>query len=806
MLHPAPANVRKGARLQVGDYKVDDRELPSMVDSASAGFVDYIALQLLEGHESDVTCNSGKDGGAPIHFAAEKGNFDALDFLVDHGAGINDRSEAGLTPLMWLAKGSHLSEKVAQTVIQSLLDRGADVTMKDNEGKTAFTYALHKPVLAHIMNRMGGIPQQADLLHAIHLKNMPAARYLLEQHADVVAVNLPARSEGGGEPYQPIEHALLAGDETTVKMLVVNGADLSLIAPEFFRPNKVDSKLQRLVEGLQRNGVPKGFTYVPSYANIWMLIGKRDRLVRFVGAATLPNIALLASATYLPAVCGFAALFLNLFGVQYVTTKAATSKTPEPGLAGWYTGGLLFGGTVLVTIAFPASEQEHLKLLWWVVTSCMFMCYLRALSCNPGVHVPTTNDRRVFFEEIGNGRTLEEIEGCPTTLCKKPLRSKFCSTSLKLIHRFDHYCVWTANSIGSGNHRPFFFFSVLQFISQCLVLTFGLEFVKLSSIPEADRTLCGYLDHLFSEKHAVASYFLIFYNTAVIIFIFMVFSTQFWYICRNVTSNEVWFPERYAWCFNIGNRTHTLFDRGVLANWADFLCGDLAGAGHTLPQLEHNPHLSAKIAKQRTMVRAGPDIKAGGGCSHSHGGDGGDGGHSHSHGGDQQAHSHAPPPPPPPPPASSSSPAASPTAAGCASNLVDAETGFVYPMQLKDHILKLPLAMREQMAAKQKAEFSKFNVIDDSGKVALPSEENQSAFLHQNRVDQANAASFPATGARETSLASGPQVVVHNSDGGGNPTPSVEEPQQSIAPSAIRSSSISSRGGAQLRSSTRQKE
>ena len=56
----------------------------------------------------------------PLHWAAEQGHTDLVLFLLDHGAGVDDRSDGGETPLMrasWMGHGQ---------IVQLLLARGAD--------------------------------------------------------------------------------------------------------------------------------------------------------------------------------------------------------------------------------------------------------------------------------------------------------------------------------------------------------------------------------------------------------------------------------------------------------------------------------------------------------------------------------------------------------------------------------------------------------------------------------------------------------------------------------------------------------
>ena len=48
---------------------------------------------------------------------------------------------------------------------------------------------------------------------------------------------------------------------------------------------------------------------------------------------------------------------------------------------------------------------------------------------------------------------LDSITICTEFMVKRPLRSKYDRFSKKLIAKFDHYCPWVNNAIGSLNHK-----------------------------------------------------------------------------------------------------------------------------------------------------------------------------------------------------------------------------------------------------------------------------------------------------------------------------------------------------------------
>ena len=67
----------------------------------------------------------------PIHWAADRGNFQMVQILLKHGADINVQDEDGQTALHYACSNEH------QSVIKVLLDSFVDKSIKDQEGLMA---------------------------------------------------------------------------------------------------------------------------------------------------------------------------------------------------------------------------------------------------------------------------------------------------------------------------------------------------------------------------------------------------------------------------------------------------------------------------------------------------------------------------------------------------------------------------------------------------------------------------------------------------------------------------------------------
>jgi methionyl-tRNA formyltransferase len=77
-------------------------------------------------------------GWSPIIVAAYKGRVDIIDFLLTHGADINDVNYKGTTVLMY-AKTYALEENDSD-IVRYLIKSGADVNQLDYSGKSIFDY------------------------------------------------------------------------------------------------------------------------------------------------------------------------------------------------------------------------------------------------------------------------------------------------------------------------------------------------------------------------------------------------------------------------------------------------------------------------------------------------------------------------------------------------------------------------------------------------------------------------------------------------------------------------------------------
>jgi ankyrin repeat protein len=174
----------------IGEYKADTdiqtKIRPTTSDTAQDGDGKYEEMAL-------------------FHGATYMGDIDVLKSLLDRGADVNIRDESHRTPLCVAAFKGNLG------VARLLVERGAEVDTRDKEGRTPLHYASrfgHLEVSRMLVNHGANVnARQQDLCTPLHLSvgngralitgSLGVEKLLLEHGADVHAVNV-----NGQTPYE----------------------------------------------------------------------------------------------------------------------------------------------------------------------------------------------------------------------------------------------------------------------------------------------------------------------------------------------------------------------------------------------------------------------------------------------------------------------------------------------------------------------------------------------------------------------------------------------------------------------------
>ncbi|HKH44452.1 MAG TPA: ankyrin repeat domain-containing protein [Thermoanaerobaculia bacterium] len=163
-----------------------------------------------------------KDGQTALMLAAREGQDDNVDWLIEHGAKVNERSAVGWTPLMLAAYNGQ------NFAVNSLLRADADVKVKDADGWDALMLALSegrggvagKLIEAGAVIPTGLVNGISPLIHTAFGGDLASVRLVLAKKPD-----LTARDQDG---WSALEIAAYNGNAQIAMELLRAGIDPAL--------------------------------------------------------------------------------------------------------------------------------------------------------------------------------------------------------------------------------------------------------------------------------------------------------------------------------------------------------------------------------------------------------------------------------------------------------------------------------------------------------------------------------------------------------------------------------------------------
>ncbi len=177
----------------------------------------------------------------PLHFAAESGQTDIVEFLIAKGADVDAKNIKGETPLQFAADNGHkevvelLIENGADfslhlaarfgdlAIVKILIEKGADINAKDTSGQTPLHYAArsgHKEIVELLL------AHSADVNIGAHY-NLTAADLAMQRNHNEVVELLVSK----GADISPLHIALYMKDEAKARSLIESGADIKKRTP-----------------------------------------------------------------------------------------------------------------------------------------------------------------------------------------------------------------------------------------------------------------------------------------------------------------------------------------------------------------------------------------------------------------------------------------------------------------------------------------------------------------------------------------------------------------------------------------------
>jgi hypothetical protein len=115
--------------------------LENSLSNKNIDLFDYVLDQ-----NPDVNVKTG-NGKAIIHHVVIKQVPYEIPILIDHGADVNAKDNEGITPIMEAAMDGLVEPEANREIVQMLLENGADLNIKDQNGLSAYDYAIkyHNP-------------------------------------------------------------------------------------------------------------------------------------------------------------------------------------------------------------------------------------------------------------------------------------------------------------------------------------------------------------------------------------------------------------------------------------------------------------------------------------------------------------------------------------------------------------------------------------------------------------------------------------------------------------------------------------
>ncbi len=181
-------------------------------------------VELLLNHQASVQAVDD-DGDTPLHLAAEHGYRSVVEALLAHSAEVNAQNKYGSTPLLMASAHGFKS------VVDLLLAHGADInatttfiqSQTHNVSGTSLCIAATRgdqPLVELLLSKGAQVNAEdkdgrTPLSLAAQNQSEPVVKHLLAAHANPNASRLDL----------PLAEAAFAGDITTLKLLLANGAD-----------------------------------------------------------------------------------------------------------------------------------------------------------------------------------------------------------------------------------------------------------------------------------------------------------------------------------------------------------------------------------------------------------------------------------------------------------------------------------------------------------------------------------------------------------------------------------------------------
>lgn len=217
-LSAARVLVRRGAPLEVFvRYSGYDGVSPLYI-AAQAGQIEMMQLLIELGADVRFT-RSGLWPDTPLHAAAAAGQVEAVAFLLAQKAAVDTPGYAGRTPL------HEAVEKGTKAVVELLIASGADVNKLSEQNHLPIELALRRKdpgILQALVNGGADMDIELALHRALEREDAASAKILIQSGADISLKDAEGR--------QPLHVAASEGMTEAVELLLKAGASVNALA------------------------------------------------------------------------------------------------------------------------------------------------------------------------------------------------------------------------------------------------------------------------------------------------------------------------------------------------------------------------------------------------------------------------------------------------------------------------------------------------------------------------------------------------------------------------------------------------
>jgi ankyrin repeat protein len=122
----------------------------NLYEAAESGDIEAVKQHLADGTDIELKCTGC--GSTALGHAAKEGHKEIAELLVENGADVSAKDEDGWTPLFYAAGGGK------KEVVELLIEKGADVNATDDGGTTPLDVAIARkhPKIANLLRKHGG--------------------------------------------------------------------------------------------------------------------------------------------------------------------------------------------------------------------------------------------------------------------------------------------------------------------------------------------------------------------------------------------------------------------------------------------------------------------------------------------------------------------------------------------------------------------------------------------------------------------------------------------------------------------------